>query len=280
MKYAKELRNYITSSYRTVNKRPFFTLQSFFVDLLFFVLFSVLYSFFSTGIIEHLIDVNNVIAEVNSQIALLATGIEDNAALSFLAAQQEVITGHIRSIAMLAIGILVSTYILWCIFQGINWHLASWVSHRKVHFLRFLGKFSLLNLVWLAALILIGYATYRVSVYNAMARIAVVGQNTLNYLMLLLVFVLFYFAVVSYSFAARKSFLDALKDAFVFGVRKAKFYVPAYVMIALLLAVIYFVVSLFRLNLMITVPLNLLFMLPAFAYGRVLFLEISADLKK
>lgn len=279
MKHLKEIHKYLSGSFKTCGKNPLFILSSFFVDILFFFLFGIIYSFFSSGIMEHLVEVNVIIGEINSKLAVLSAGIEDNAVLTIIMAQQEVISAHVKSIAILAAGVVLSTYILWNIFQGINWHLASWVNHRKKHhFLKYLGKFSLLNLVWLVVLALIAFATYKISVYNTMAKIAIVGQNTINYFMLFLAAVLFYFAVVSYSFSAKETFFKSMKKTFVCGFWKAKLYVPAYLFIALLIVVIYYIISLLRLDITYSVPLNLLFMLPVFAYGRVLFLEISGDI--
>ena len=276
MKHLKLLYNHAASSFMIFIKNPLFILSSFFADLLLFLIFSFVYSFFSTGIMERIIEVNDIMAGLNQQLVTITQGIEDNAALSAVMAGQQVIVEHVKEIVILAIGLMISTYILWSIFQGISWHLASWAAYgKKIHFLKYLGRFSLLSLVWFIALALIGYATYKVSVYNELSRFMIIGQETINYLMLFLVAVMFYFAVISYSFAAKNSFLISLKNAFVFGIRRIHHYLPTYLSIALLLVIIYFAISLLNLDLIKTVFLNLLLMLPVFAYGRVLFLGMS-----
>src|SRR3989344_5820059 len=167
MKHLKLLYNHAASSFMIFIKNPLFILSSFFADLLLFLLFSFVYSFFSTGIMERIIEVNDIMAGLNQQLVTITQGIEDNAALSAVMAGQQVIVEHVKEIVILAIGLMISTYILWSIFQGISWHLASWAAYgKKIHFLKYLGRFSLLNLVWFVALALIGYATYKVSVYN------------------------------------------------------------------------------------------------------------------
>ncbi|PIN85885.1 hypothetical protein COV19_07380 [Candidatus Woesearchaeota archaeon CG10_big_fil_rev_8_21_14_0_10_44_13] len=277
MKYLKEMQSHIADSFRIFIRNPIFILSSFFVDLLFFLLFGIVYSFFSSGMIEHLIEVNNLIGELNSQLSAITAGSEDNAVLSAIMQQQSVVMEHLKWIGIYVGLIVVSTYILWCIFQGINWHLASWVTHKKkTHFYVYLGRFSLLNLIWLIALGLIGYITYKLSVYNAMATITVISQNSINYLMLFLAAVLLYLAVVSYSFSAKEGFLGSLKNAFVLGVRKARFYAASYLLVALAVFLVYLLISLLNLGLVAAVLVDLVIMLPMFAYGRVLFLSISS----
>lgn len=276
MKYLKSLYNHLVSSFRVLVKNPLLVLSSFFVDILFFLLFSYVYSFFSMGIMERIVEVNDIMTGLNQQLLTITQGIEDNVALSAVMSGQSVIVGHVKVIAMLALGLIISTYILWSIFQGISWHLASWAaSGKKIDFWRYLARFSLLNLVWFAMLTLIGYLTYRLSIYNELSRLMIIGQETINYLMLFLVAVMSYFAVISYGFAAKRSFFGSLKNAFVFGIKRMHHYLPAYLSIALLLAVIYYAVSLLELDLLAEVLLDLLLMLPALAYGRVMVLAIS-----
>lgn len=276
MKYLKEICGHIGSSFRLMIRNPLFIMSSFFVDLLFFLLFGIIYSFFSSGMIDHLLDVNSIIGQLNSQLSAITAGTEDNAVLSAIMEQQALMMEHVKWIAIYAAAILVSTYILWCIFQGINWHLASWVTHgRKTHFLGYLGKFSLIDAVWTVLLVLMAYLTYRVSIYNAMAKITVVSQDFINYLMLFLVAVLLYFAVVSYSLSARETLWGSLKGSVIFGVKKAKFYLVAYVLAALLMGIVYSAVYMLKLGLVASVLIDIVLMFPVFAYGRLLFLEIS-----
>lgn len=276
--YIKETYSHIRGSFKTMMSNPLFILSSFFVDLLFFFLFGIVYSFFSSGLIEKLMEVNSIIGELNSQLSAITAGAEDSAILSSVMQQESVIMEHVKAIAFYAAAILISTYILWCVFQGISWHIASWISSRKkTHFLRFLGKFSLLNLVWLAGVVFIAYITYKLSVYNAMTKIALVSQDVINYSLLFMAFVLFYFAVVSYSFVSREGFLGSLKNAFVLGVKRAKSYAFAYFFVALIVVLIYSAVSLLKLGLVASVLMNIVLMLPVFAYGRVLFLGISGS---
>ncbi|MFO8015652.1 MAG: hypothetical protein R6U32_00965 [Candidatus Woesearchaeota archaeon] len=272
MRSIRDFPTALKGSYQAFAAKPLYILSSFFVDILFFLLFGIAYSFFGMKMMESLIDINTLVSRMNEDFALVSSGAYNNTVIASLMEQQHVLMEHLTTIAISAAWIILITYILWCMLQGINWHSTAGAAQKKrPRFTVYLRRFSLLNLVWLLLALLAGYGAYKLSVYNTVSRIMLVSQNTINYLMLAALVVIFYFAVVSYVLAGENSFGRALKGAFALGVRKADIYGFLFLLTAIKLAAIYLIISLISQGFVVSVLLNLVLMLPVLSWSRLAF---------
>lgn len=276
MGYFNEISFHIGRSYRRFITSPLYILSSLFVDLLFFLLFGVAYSYLGGAITENLVEINGIITRLNADLGAVSSGTADETLLASILGQKAALMGYMKSIALLAALMILITYLLWCVFQGINWHLASWVSHqKKTSFIDYLRKFSLLNLAWLALSLLAVYITYRLSIYNAMSRVMLVSQGAINYLMLLLLLAVFYFAAISYMFASKKGTVESLKMSFVWGIKKFHIYAPVFGLSAAKLVIVYLFIIFLNIGFFFAVMLNVLLMIPILAWGRLSLHEVG-----
>jgi hypothetical protein len=179
--------------------------------------------------------------------------------------------GHyvLQFFCLLAVlGIVV--FAVYCIFQGLAWHVARTAAGRKESWRFFLLQFARINIIWFVLFA----AWWVVAVLLDLRRIFVekisgqpAGIAVSAWLAVLLV--LFYFAIISYD-------VMGLRPGFVLGFRKAFILVPA-VLLAMIPA---FIVARFVSGrLLVLVPAAMIFLVLC-AFARVFVLRIVARVSR
>ncbi len=93
----------------------------------------------------------------------------------------------------------VLTYVLYCVFQGVNWKLALDMTGKKQEWLSYLNSFAKVNALWFSLFVL----AFALNVFAAMRRTVLQAMNTpggnvLGWVSLVAVFLIGVCAVLSY----------------------------------------------------------------------------------
>jgi len=208
------------------------------LDMTFFVIFALSYVKIWK---KMMVSVNAVMKLMDVSMAEFA-GVQSEAQLSALSSQSGLFMAHYKQIGYYLGMLFVLILILWCIFQGINWFLTNDLTgEKKEKFLKFMGKFSLLTVIWWALFLLIISLGMKLSMNASMAAIPLFGKTTATVITLLLLFVLFYFAYTSYVLVPEhkmKTLFSALgKTAY----KEYQILVPTYLFTAVLLVFEYLI---------------------------------------
>ena len=93
----------------------------------------------------------------------------------------------------------VLTYVLYCVFQGVNWKLALDITGRKTKWLSYLNNFARVNALWFVIFVLF----YAINVFAAMRRailsaLGTAGFDVISLFSIIGMAVIAYFALLSY----------------------------------------------------------------------------------
>ncbi len=206
------------------------------VDITFFVSFALVYAKLWEKIMANVTLVMDMMEVSLPEFA----DVQTEAQLSALAAKSSSFMIYYKNIGYYLGMLFVAVLVMWCIFQGVNWFLANdIIGKKKEKFLKFIGKFSLLTVIWWALFLLIISLYLKLSAQASMDMLPVVGSSAASVLAWLLLFVLFYFAYTSYALMPghklKHLFPELLKTAYT----EYKTLVPVYLFTALLLALEY-----------------------------------------
>ncbi len=208
------------------------------IDIAFFVSFALVYA----RIWEKIMANVNLVMDIMDVSVEQFAEVQTEAQLSALAAKSSSFMIYYKNIGYYLGMLFVAVLVMWCIFQGLNWFLANdIIGKKKEKFLKFMGKFSLLTVIWWALFLLIISLYMKLSAQASMDIIPLVGSKAASILAWLLLFVLFYFAYTSYalmpSHKLKHLFPQLLKTAYT----EYKTLVPVYLFTAVLLALEYLV---------------------------------------
>lgn len=261
----------LTDSYKVFKDIPFIA-KSALVDIAFFAVFAVVYTFFSLKIVDILNSVNIIISEMSSSMPA-DSSVPTQESMLALASQKEVFMQNFRELAILFLLLMLCTYLLWCIFQGMSWWLAHKKAGNKMPFLGYLGRFSLLSLLWAVVFLIISFVVIKYSDIINIANIEVVNAEMLAAVLGIILAVVLYFAFVSYSIAEKK-LLSLLKMTFLDGIKKAKYYAPIYLLMLAKMFVAVEVILLLSLDIIATVLIGLVVVVMILMWGRMGFVLV------
>jgi hypothetical protein len=180
----------------------------------------------STNIILGLMDISmEEFAEVQTEAQLQA-----------LSSQSNVFMSHYQNIGYNLGVLFVSILIFWCIFQGINWLLTSIaMNQKKEKFVKHMGKFSLLTLIWWALALLIMSLGMKLSMNASMEVLPIFGEHVSTMITLALMLVLFYFAYTSYALIPSHRMKTLFHALFKKAFEDYRVLIPAYLFTAAVL---------------------------------------------
>lgn len=202
-------------SWMLLGRNTTFVLASGLVDIVFFIAYGFLTAPVFDKLTEHVI----VIGTLVSEQMRVAAGRARPAVIDTLF-QQPVSQYTWQFVGLLIVLVLV-VFVLFCVFQGLNWWLATSVIGKKQQWRDFLLRFARVNLLWFGLYVV----WYCIDTVFDLRRIVVekaTGQAAGAAPMIALSFALIviaYFALISYP-------LLNIRKAFLIGIRHAAVLVP------------------------------------------------------
>ena len=252
-----------------------FILKNAAVDIGFFIIFAVTYTFyFNPKIMEIQSSLTTLMSEMSANIPS-DSSMPTQEALIALSSQKESFTQAFGRLAFLFFLLLIFIYALWCIFQGTSW----WLAHRKlrhnVGWYKSEQRFSALSLIWAAIFLVLYIIIVKISALLTVGSIELVSVELLARMLGVALLIVLYFASISYSLLDIK-LKEALKETFVIGIKKAAVAIPAFLLIIIKFYVLYGLIMLLGLELVPKVVLGLIFFLPLTAWAR-LFMGVVVE---
>ena len=251
-----------------VTKKPWYVLYQAAIDFVFLFSFGFLISPLFQKIAEQLTSISFVTSQQAAASRVTSIGASIGAWM-----QNPEVVGYVRNIVLIYVLMLISFYVIYSFFQGINWKIAGATAGVKMPFYRFMAHFFRINLLWVIIIGLYHLSSIVVKLQMfSRARLNIPGKPPLFYYAGIGLLIAGYFALLSYGLIGQTK--SPLKKAFSLGVKRAKMIVPYY----LLLLVTFFLIDLL-LNQAKTAVLvmvgGILLFLPALALGRILMTLIA-----
>ncbi len=156
---------------------------------------------------------------------------------------------------------LLTSYVVYCIFQGLAWWLAAKIVKQKNNGSQYLKTFFKLNLVWLLA-----YALYSINDFFVAFREKITGEVVIIKYPLLAIFVsVLLLALTSYVFQDIGKTLKFIQNNFLV-------FLKTFVFVAVLMFIVDRLLVLLRFNKEVQLFVGLLLVFISFAYSRVLLI--------
>ncbi|MBI2129875.1 hypothetical protein HYU07_06600 [Candidatus Woesearchaeota archaeon] len=250
-----------------LKNNPKYIIFSAIFDLLFFAIYGVV----SLAIFNIITDKANILLQIASSSKdsinqLIAEGKNLFQAMML----QQGFSQGLKSILLLFFALMIFIYLVYCVFQGMNWRIARKLTGGKFEVIGFMKSFFKINILWFAIFYL-GLLFERI--IGIVLILSGKKQDT-GVIALIIAVLVAYFAFISYALIGKKG---AIKRAFASGFKKFLIFVPVYIVIAIVFLIINYILILAQqLNYALMVVLGFLLFLPALSWARV-FICLIAD---
>lgn len=163
-----------------------------------------------------------------------------------------------------------AVFILWIVFQSINFFIAAKILHKKTRFWSYIGKFSLFSFFFYLLIVLDFWLTIYLATLNTKIVLPVFPQAIINIIFLTILIIILYFGFISYSEIRKKKIISSFLNTFKTGFKKKTLiaYVLPLLKIAICLLLLYL---LFDLNIILFYIVFLFFFIPSISIARIMF---------
>lgn len=243
------------------------------LEVLFLLSYGFLHSFIERKIAPF---VQNILL-VSSQLSADIDAFSGSESAVTVLMGNPVFSSNISSILQIMFAMVLAVYILWIIFHGSNWFLANKFANRKIKFMQYINRFSLINLFWFVILIIIIFGSAVYAFNHALSPEPAINETIFSWIGMIIYAIIFYFAFISIALIDKS---DNIKKTFKIGINKFHKVIPAYLIIVLVLFIFNHLVSLvMKINYSLSVFLAIIVVLPFLTLFRVYFLLIIEKIK-
>ncbi len=237
-------------SCKAIKKKPLYLAIVPVIDLLFLFVFFIIYNFFFEKIMDRIIS------------------------------NQQQMNSLIINIGFWIFGLVVLSYLLYCIFQGLVWFIAHKVLKEKTNFKEYIKRFFAVNILWCISFIIIAYfyvkAVILTQVLRSPSNLVMVGTFSA-----ILLVVLCYFAFISYALIKKHRFIESIKKSFSLGIKEFSTIIPMYVLLILGFALIDVLLRLlFMISTTLMIVVGIILIFPFIAYARLVIISVVEKLIK
>jgi hypothetical protein len=210
----KVIREWI-SAWKAIWANSWYLPASAALDLVFLTLYGFMTAPFFASLTEHVMVIGTLLSEQMREVAGRARPAIIDALF------QPPVSRYTWQFFGLLVILAVAVFLIYCVFQGIAWHIAGKVSGSKAHWRQYLLGFARINLLWGA----LYFLWQCISTMVELRRIAIEKMTNLpapesGIFMSVLLVVLVYFALASYP-------ILSIKKAFSAGIHRISVLVPA-----------------------------------------------------
>lgn len=205
-------------SWLILGRNKLYVLASSLVDLIFFIAFGFMTGPVYDKLTEHVIIIGSLVSQ-----QLRAPGRARPAIIDVLF--QPPVSSFTWKFFLLLLLLAVVVFVIYCLFHGLNWWMATSLTTKKTHWREYMMSFARVNALWFG-LFMVWYCIdtifdlRRLVLEKALDQPAPGAAIVLNIILGIIV----YFAIVSYP-------LLSIKKAFSQGLRRLLFFVPALVFV-------------------------------------------------
>ncbi len=260
----------VKESFDLLRKSPFYMVVPALLD----IVFLLIVGFFGSFLLSKSIPYLSNIANLNRGSIL----VEETS--SFIAQQAEMLSllGNVLSIfAKLAIVV----FVLWLIFQGINWFLAAkCINGGKLSFKKYFLNFFVINI--LSALSFAGLLVlfFNITFKNSLSVNPFVSQTVINFIAFILLGVLLYFMFIGYALSGACDLKEICRKVVLVGVKCFKKVILIYFVLFLLFTMANFTIKIFSFSFPAILISGILIIMPLIAFSRVYLVKMIGEIKK
>ncbi|HLC46726.1 MAG TPA: hypothetical protein VJI75_03205 [Candidatus Nanoarchaeia archaeon] len=268
--------HHLLRSYRLFWQNAVLVPWIFTIDLLFFVAFAVVYSLFAVKIVDILLAVQQMISQLSSSIDIDAAP----ESLTAVLAQKQAFSQYFTELIYLFVELAAVILVLWILFQAVSWHLTRKAVHGvkyRTQFWQHTARFGIVTLFWFALVLLFTYLIISFSASITSARLPLVKSPAVLLFSVMLTVVL-YFVLVSYSFVGRHSIIQTMKNTFFYAFKRGHHFAPAYLILILKIAIVAGLAKAFNLSMAWTVIATVSLFILALAWARFFFIGVAHEL--
>lgn len=225
------------------------------------------------------------IFQILSRISELMKNLQ-NLALEEQAAAYEAFAANIEFLGLYSnlirwllifIGVI---FLLWIVFQGVNFFLSAKIIDKKTSFWKYIGKFSLFSLFFETLVVLSFWLTVYLSILNSKMVIPIFTQGVINIILIILLVPIHYFCLISLVRIRKKKIIAAFLDTFRVGVKKILRVLFAYFLVILKLGICLLVLFLLsNFNIVLFYLVFLLLFIPIISFSRMMFFYFIEKIK-
>ncbi len=204
-------------SFELLKKNPVMLLLCLVVDVAFLFFYGLFTTPFNDKISEHIIFIGNLMSQSLRE--------QKQGIINLLFA--EAIMPYTYKLFLLLLLLVVSVFVAYSIFQGINWRLANSLAGKDTYFYKYILSFAKVNLLWFGFLLVYYILDFAADVRHIVAE-KIAQANVINifaYLLFVFLTALIYFACISYATLS-------IKKSFQIGIKKARHTLPVFLLIA------------------------------------------------
>ncbi|MBN1544089.1 hypothetical protein JW898_01350 [Candidatus Woesearchaeota archaeon] len=270
----------VASSFRAWYTNWPWILLSVLVDFLFLISVGVIITLIQFTLLEHLEALMTMAGEATGGLMNIYN---DSAAV---ASGMGIVQGmdfqyHLGIIFKYLAIMIISSFALWLVFQGISWYIAYRMSSGPKHRLSFLVfwknfaleslPFYLLSIVWI-------FLSIRVLFAIKISMVPLMSEGTLNFLFVLMILITWYFGTLCYTLARRDAWQN-FRQCFVYGIMRF----PKVIQSFLFMAVLFIVIDLFlrigfiRSDPFVLMVIGTILFMPAVVFARILLFRTAQE---
>ena len=268
MKILKKQIGELKKTFNLIKKEPFYIALPSLIDLIFLMVMGFIGNFF---LITKAAPLLERMAEIKLESSVTSM---DEYAAAVMSQQSELFP-----LAMQVMGIFVklalSILLLWIIFQGINWYLASKFDNKKVKPWNFLKNFTITTIIVAIFEFFIALFYYNTTLKNALGQNNPTVQFLINSASIISLVVLYYFTLISYSMCYQYKLKELCKKTIKVGVKRIQEISLVILSLAVMFVILNYAIkmlSLISVNLMLVVGVILVF--PLIAFSRMHLIKI------
>jgi len=260
-------------SCKAIKKNPLYLAIVPVIDIFFLFVFFIVYPFFFENIMDRIISLLMLTGKALQGLT------QTEISLNILSNQQQM-NSLIINIGFWIFGLVVLSYLLYCIFQGLVWFIAHKVLKEKTNFKEYIKRFFAVNILWCISFIIIAYfyvkAVILTQVLRSPSNLVMVGTFSA-----ILLVVLCYFAFISYALIKKHRFIESIKKSFSLGTKEFPTIASMYILLILGFALIDgFLRLLFMINTTLMIIVGIILIFPFIAYARLVIISVVEKLIK
>jgi len=263
--------NTFINSLDLIKKNPVYFIFSCLIDIGFVFILLFVYQFFFEKIMDNFI---NLLMMTGRTFYGLA---QESLESSILMQQMN---SSINNIVWWIIGLIISVYFIYSIFQSASWFFAGKTVDKKLIFWDYIKRFFAVNAVWHIILTVIMYFYVRSVILTNTFKISS-GLDVIETSSFIFIIILSYFSLISYALIAKLSFRESMKKCFIEGFKRFFSLLPFFVVFALVFLFIDLILKLiFLINDTLMFIAGLIIILPTITYFRVVLISIIKDFSR
>jgi len=237
------------------------------------IMFVFLYGFIASKLFAKVMEYVNAIGLLVAQNSgMVMDKIFQNGIINTITSTPELVF-YFKRLAVLVFLNIIIFYLIYSLLHGWCWKLLS--AKIRANKFNYLKQFFLINLLWLPFFLIQQSLSLFIDLRNTAIKsinpLTVLGTNYTSYILL---FVIVYFALISYALIGKFKVKEVIKKTFVIGIKKFPQILLAYIsLMVVFIAINYLWFLTVKINYGLSLFLSIILLFTAFSYTRFMILN-------